>query len=118
MGPFGRLRELIETLREAARTAQGAQRREEEYQPMPPVGSRGGEPARPPRRAREDGDDDAPRVVHRRSRASGADVNAATAGQRVRRMLSTRESLRDAIVARDVLGPPVGLRGRSARRFR
>jgi hypothetical protein len=114
MGPFQRIRDLVETLR-AAR--QAAQHGGDGYQPMPPVGARGGRPALPPQRPAQAADE----AVGWRARSDPLAPTPDLGPQRrarIRRWLANPQTLSDAIVLREILGPPKALRGRGASRLR
>lgn len=108
MGPFQRIRDLVESLRAARQAAQDG---DGGYQPMPPVGSRDGRPARPAEKQSRDVDE----APVRRTRSEPiAPVLSAPSRRRARiqRWLNDPETLSDAIVLREILGPPKALRGR------
>ena len=111
------LRNLIETLRAAARAAKAARVEDPGYQPMPPVGRRGGQPARPP--AGPAPDVDTP-TLRRREAVPEPQQQPAPPTRRARigRWLADPKALADAVVLREILGPPVALRGRNRRRDR
>ena len=114
MGPFQRIRDLVETLR-AAR--QAAQHGGDGYQPMPPVGARGGRPALPPQHPAQPADEPAGWRARSDPLPPLPDLGPQRRA-RIRRWLANPQTLSDAIVLREILGPPRALRGRGASRLR
>lgn len=114
MGPFQRIRDLVELLRAARQAEQDG---DGGYQPMPPVGSRDGRPARPPEKQTPKFDE-APRWRARAEPIAPLLNTPSRRRARIQRWLKDPETLSDAIVLREILGPPKALRGRGAARFR
>lgn len=114
MGPFQRIRDLVDRLR-AAR--QAARHGDDGYQPMPPVGARARRPALPPQRPAQEADEP---TGWRASSAPLAPLPDAGPQRRarIRRWLANPQTLSDAIVLREILGPPKALRARGTRRDR
>jgi len=116
VGLLQRIRELLATLRGTARAAPG----EVESTPQTPMaGSRGGRAARPPARPRPAPEPEPEQTPAQRGEAQpepGAGAPSSVRRARLARWLEDPETLRDAVALREILAPPVALRGRRARR--